>query len=256
MTINNSLKNNEYIEKAAQAGLSGKASIVYVALLEYKNPIAPKGLISKTNLHRQYVYDAIHELIQKNLVSQVGEGRTVKYVATSPNKLLQDAEKTRLETLDSVQKLLELYNKTSAGLVEIATGAIAVRESELNITEAQPETGGYLDLIGGAGTSFIDMMGGAIDTYEDLRRSRNIKVRYITSREDTAFHKQYREENTPNFEVRYLKNINDAINICIRPESVSFNIYDPEVMVVRVKSEAAVTSQRALFEILWNVAEK
>lgn len=256
MTIKNRQVNNEYIEKASRAGLSGKAASVYVALLEYKDPIAPKGLILKTNLHRQYVYNAIHELTQKGLVSQVGGGRTVKYVATNPSRLLQDVEKKRLETLDSVQKLLELYNKTPAGLVEIVTGALAVRESEWNTTEAQPEKGGYLDLVGGAGTSFLDMMGETIYAHEELRRSKNIKVRYITSREDIDFHSQYREGNTPYYEVRYLKDINDAINISIRPESVSFNIYDPEVMVVRVKSEAAVTSQRALFEILWNVAER
>jgi hypothetical protein len=42
--------------------------------------------------------------------------------------------------------------------------------------------------------------------------------------------------------------------VAIRPESVSFYIYEDDTVVVRVKSLAAVASQRALFEVLWNVA--
>lgn len=46
------------------------------------------------------------------------------------------------------------------------------------------------------------------------------------------------------------------MNVSIRPNGVSFDIYEPEILTVTVKSESAVASQRALFEILWNIAEK
>lgn len=255
MTIKNDSKDGEYIENASKAGLSGKAAKVYVTLLEYKNPLAPKGIVLKTNLHRQYVYDAIHELESKSLIAPVGSGRTIKYIATNPDRLLQDAEKKRLDTLDGVQKLLELYNKTPAGLVEITTGKLAMRESEWKILEESGDNA-YLDIIGGAGTVFLDLMGDTMDAHDKLRQEKKIHIRYITSRDDTKYLNTYKHGVVPDYEIRYLENTNDAINICIRPGSVSFNIYDPEIMVLRVKSEAAVISQRALFEILWNVAEK
>lgn len=253
MTIINDSTEGEYIEKASKAGLSSKASKVYVCLLDYKNPLAPKGIIAKTNLHRQYVYDALHELRGVGLVLPVGKGRAIQYIAASPDKLLQDVEKKRMDTLDGVQKLLELYNTTPAGLVEIISGKIAVCESEWRILESMND-GDYLDIIGGAGTSFLDLMSGTISEYEKLHQEKNIKFRYITSRSDTQYLNASAEGLASGREIRYLENINDSINLCIRPGSVSFNIYDPEVMVLRVKSEAAVISQRALFEILWSVA--
>ena len=48
--------------------------------------------------------------------------------------------------------------------------------------------------------------------------------------------------------------IGNIVNVVIRPNSVSFDIYKPEIMTVRVKDSAAVMSQRALFEVLWNAA--
>ena len=255
MTLINTSSEDAYIQKASQAGLSGKAAKVYVVLLVHKNPLAPKGIIRATNLHRQYVYDALRELGTKGLIVPLGSGRTIKYVATNPDRLLQDAEKKRLDTLDSVQKLLELYNKTPAGLVEITSGQLAVRESEWKILEGIPDNG-YLDMIGGAGTVFLDLMGETMEAHDKLRQDKNVRIRYITSQDDTPYLESYKHGIIPGYEIKFLKNIKDAINICIRPGSVSFNIYDPEIMVVRVKSEEAVASQRALFEILWNVATR
>ena len=245
---------DEYIHSGSTVGLSAKASLVYITLLDAGIPLTPKAVIVHSHLHRQYVYDALHELAEKRLIVTIGKGRMVKYTACSPDKILQEIEKKRLDVLDSVQTLMKLYTKSPAGMVEVVTGTLAVRESEWKMTEEIPEDNGYIDLIGGAGSSFMTMMGETMEAHENLRRSKKIKVRYITSRDDITFHTRYKEEVTPFYEVRYLENINDAINICIRPGSVSFNIYDPEVMVVRVRSEAAVASQRALFEILWNVA--
>jgi hypothetical protein len=201
------------------------------------------------------VYDALHELNTKGLISTVNSGRSTKYIAGSPDILLRDIEKKRVDTLDSVQKLLELYNKTPAGLVEITTGITAVQESEW-VTLENMNNGDYLDIIGGAGTSFLDLMGESISSYEKMHKEKNIKFRYITSRGDTDYLTAPTQGLATGREIRYLETINDAINICIRPGSVSFNIYDPEIMVLRVKSEAAVISQKALFEILWNVASK
>ena len=64
-----------------------------------------------------------------------------------------------------------------------------------------------------------------------------------------------REESIIENESRVIPGIGDLVTVSIRPESVSFNFYEPEALIVRVKNEAAVLSQRALFEVLWKAAK-
>jgi hypothetical protein len=48
--------------------------------------------------------------------------------------------------------------------------------------------------------------------------------------------------------------IENIVNICVRPRSVTFNIYQPEIMSIHIRNESTVVSQKALFEALWKVA--
>lgn len=251
MTSVISTKLDKYIENANQAGLSGKASLVYVLLLDEGKALSPKNIILKTKLHRQYVYDALHELEERNLVMTEGFNKSVRYLAVSPDKILQDVEKKRVETMDSVQSLMKLYNKSPAGVVEVVSGSQAVIENIFKVMHEAKE-GDCLDIIGGAGMHFVKLIGDRIGEYEELRAQKKIKLRYIGSGEDVEYNKKGIIKN----ESRNIKGIENIVNVAIRPDSVTFDIYEPEILTVIVKSESAVASQRALFEILWNVAEK
>ncbi|MDB5190315.1 MAG: hypothetical protein JWN49_641 [Parcubacteria group bacterium] len=244
-------QNTLYIQSALKAGLSAKASSVYVTLLEAGVPLSPKTIILRSGLHRQYVYDAIKELQERDLISSVGKDRAIKYGATSPDKLVQEIEKQRIDTLDSVQELMKLYDKSPAGLVEIIRGNRAVIESELKILE-EARDGDFLDIIGGAGMEWVNLFEGRIEEWEALRKEKGVKLRYIGSGEDVRHN---REDSVIENESRAIPGIGDIVNISIRPDSVSFNFYQPEVMTIRVKNAAAVESQRALFEVLWNAAK-
>lgn len=246
MTIGDS----EYLQNALKTGLSGKAGSVYIALLEAGTPLSPKALILRTALHRQYVYDALHELEGKQLIINLGMGRRVKYQATSPDRLLQDAEKQRLDALEGVRNLMKLYDRSPAGVVEVIRGSEEAIESEFKMLEDAHE-GDFLDIIGGAGMSFVKLFHGRIEEWEELRERKKVKLRYIGSGEDVVHN---RTESAIKNESRAIPGIGNIVNVCIRPGSVSFNIYEPEIMTVRVRSEAAVASQRALFETLWNIA--
>jgi len=245
------IRNEAHLESALKAGLSAKASSVYVALLEAGTALSPKGLIVRTSLHRQYVYDALRELGDRRLITTIGEKRAIKYKATSPDSLLQDAEKQRLDTLDGVQVLMKLYDHSPAGFVEVIRGSKEAVESEFKILN-EAKNGDFLDIVGGAGMNFVHLFEGHIEEWEALRKEKQIKVRYIGTDEDVQHNK---EVSIIQNESRIIPGIGNIVNICIRPESVSFNIYEPEVVTVRVRNEAAVQSQRALFEVLWNVAK-
>ncbi len=251
MTIHNKNKSHEnYVESALKTGLSAKASCVYVSLLDVGTPLSPKAIITRTTLHRQYVYDALKELLHLRLIMIVGEKRSVKYQAVSPEKMMKDVEQKRLETLDGVQTLMKLYDKSPAGVVDVIRGTQACIDYELKmLQEAKP--GDYLDIIGGAGMRFVELFAERVDAWETLREKKKIVLRYIGSGDDVIHNKT--QSHIKN-ESRSIPGIGNIVNICIRPDSVSFNIYEPEIMTVRVKNVEAVVSQRALFEVLWGVA--
>ena len=248
MTI---IKSN-YLESALKVGLSAKAATVYVTLLEAGSALAPKNIVTRTKLHRQYVYDALRELHEKRLVATAGEGRRIKYLAASPDRLLQEAEKNRIDVLDGVRHLMHLYDKSPAGVVEVIRGSSAVIESEFMLLRESKE-GGFLDVVGGAGMNWVRLFEDRLEEWEGLRREKQIKLRYIGTENDVRHNW---EESIIENESRIISDIGNMVNVAIRPDSVSFNIYEPEIMAVRVRNEAAVASQRALFEVLWNAAKR
>ena len=242
---------DEYLKNALKTGLSPKAASVYVVALEAGEALSPKSLVLKSKLHRQYVYDALYELEDSGLVARVGDGRRVKYQATSPDRLLQEAEKRRIETLGGVQALMKLYDRSPAGIVEVIRGSENCIESEFAMLEAA-EIGDWLDIVGGGGMNFVRLFHGRIEGWEALRKKKKVKLRYIGSGEDVLHNKT---ESVIKNESRAIEGIGDMVNVAIRPDSVSFNIYEPEIVTIRVRSKEAVISQRALFEVLWKVAK-
>jgi hypothetical protein len=135
-------------------------------------------------------------------------------------------------------------------VVEVIRGSEECIESEFRMLE-EAEQGDFLDIVGGAGMRFVELFAGRVEEWEELRKEKQVTLRYIGSGEDVEHN---RTKSPITNESRTIPHIGDIVNVCIRPGSVSFNIYEPEIVTVRVRSEAAVQSQRALFEVLWNVA--
>ena len=243
-------KGPDYLKSALKAGLSPKAASVYIVLLEAGMGLAPKNIITRTKLHRQYVYDALRELQEEGLVAPVGAGRRVRYLAASPERLTQEAEKKRIDVMDGVSSLMRLYERSPAGVVEVIRGGDAVIESEFALLR-ESEEGAFLDVVGGAGMNWVRLFEHRLEEYASLLQEKRIKLRYIGGPEDVR-HNQ--EESIIENESRIIPDIGQVVNVAIRPESVTFNIYEPEILAVRVRNEAAVASQRALFEVLWGAA--
>lgn len=243
-----------YFQSALKLGLSGKASAVYVFLLKAKKPVAPVAIINATSLHRQYAYDALHELLEKDLIETVGLGRGTKYFAHTPNKALKEFEEKRLDAMDGINHLMSLYKKTPHGVVEIVEGSEAVVESEIKIMREQKKNS-WLDIIGGAGTGFLELFKDRYDEYEKARKEVQCKIRYIGAKSDTSYQEDTKIKNRYAYEERFLENIDNVVNICVFPNIVSFNIYAPEPVFIRLNNPQTILSQKALFEILWGIAK-
>lgn len=245
---------NSYLQSALKLGLSGKASAVYVFLLKAKKPVAPVKIINATSLHRQYAYDALHELLEKDLIETVGLGRGTKYFAHTPNKALKEFEEKRLDAMEGISHLMSLYKTTPHGVVEIIEGAEAVIESEMKIMREQKKNS-YLDIIGGAGTGFLNLFKDRFEEYEKIRKEVQCNIRCIVTESDVSYKDDTRVKSRFNYEERYLEKIDDVVNICVRPDTASFNIFSPEPIVIRLNNPQTIISQKALFEILWGIAK-
>jgi hypothetical protein len=128
-------------------------------------------------------------------------------------------------------------------------------ESEIRITREQ-ELDSWMDIVGGAGTGFFELFGERFEEYEKIRKEKKCRVRYIGSKNDISYVKRDDIKSREYYEARYIEGIDDVVNIVVRPGSVSFNIYAPEIVVIRLKNQETISGQRALFEVLWGVAEK
>jgi len=247
-----SFSNSDYVREAQKTGLSAKAGSVYVALLAAGRALAPKDIINKTKLHRQYVYDALEELSLKQLVLSEGKRRGIRYKAVSPERLEQEAERKKVDAISGVQSLMDIYNRSPAGSVDVIRGREAVIEYTLKqIRDADKNS--WVDIIGGAGMTFVDLYKGRIGEYEQIRKKKNIKLRYMGDTRSAVYNKT---TSVIKNQSRAIDGIDDLVNTLITPTSVSFNIYEPEIMTVTVKNPAAAVSQRKLFEIIWKNAKK
>lgn len=249
MTIDT--REDPLIASALKAGLSLRAAIVYITLLRTGLPLSPKAIIIHSRLHRQYVFDGLEELERRSLVVRSGTGKRVKYEAESPDRLIQHAERARIDALEGAAALMRLYDQSPAGTVEVIRGTKAVIGSEFDELHGA-SAGSFLDIIGGAGMRWVEFFEKRIPEWEGLRKAKDIRLRYIGSGDDVRHN---REASIIENESRIIPGIGDIVNVAIRPDSVSFNIYVPEVMTVRVRDTSAVASQRALFEVLWNIAQ-
>src|SRR3989344_2266295 len=219
MTQDRITTQSEYVKNALKAGLSAKAATVYVSLLEAGIPLSPKAIILRSNLHRQYVYYALKELTHRNLVVTVGQGRHILYQATSPDHLLQEAEKVRIDALDAATKLMRLYDRSPAGVVEILHGSTKVINDDFQLIR-DAEEGEVLDIIGGGGNRWVALIGDRIAEWEEVRKKKSISIRYIGTEEDVRHNRE--ESIIPN-ESRVIQGIGDLITVTISSKSVSFD---------------------------------
>ena len=242
---------NKYQKSALKTGLSIKASIVYVTLLEQKKALLPKQIISFTNLHRQYVYDAIHELEERELISKTGTGKIIKYSANNPEIMIRQSERERVDILEGVNNLFSLYNKNKKDKVDIISGSQAVIEAELKILE-DAEVGDYLDIIGGGGLDFEKLFSRHLEKYAEIINKKKIKLRYIGTGQDVINNKTISPLKN---ESRILNGLGEMVGTNIRSTSVTICIYKPEIIFIRIYDKETIQSQKKLFELLWKIAK-
>lgn len=245
------------IKKAEKAllslGFSEKEAGVYLYLLEKGVEIGGSKIALGTNLHRQYVYNALEKLIEQGLIEEIAHGKLSKYKAFSPKELEKIAKRRLLETEDAV-KLLERFSKAGHQQEsEVLFGVRDMIEHEYQF-EDNAEMGEEQYIIGGNGDAFIDLMQDNYFRLKQLDEKKKVVTYYIGSQRDRRDEKLHlgREKR---YHTRYLEKMPEGImHIVIRKDRVCFFSFLNPPTIHIIKSTIVANNFKAFFMMLWEMA--
>src|SRR3989338_5753927 len=95
-------------EALIEAGLTKNEAKVYLALLKIGSASASE-ITRKSGVHRVNVYDVVHRLIEKGLISMVTRSNKNYYTASNPEELLKMIDNKKEIVQQSIPELLADY---------------------------------------------------------------------------------------------------------------------------------------------------
>lgn len=234
-------------------GFSEKEASVYLYLLEKGTEIGGSKISVGTNLHRQYVYNALQKLINLGLVEEITHGKLSKYEALPPKELEKIAKRRLLETEDAV-KLLERFSKAGHQQEsEVLFGLRDLVEHEYQF-EDNAEIGEKQYIIGGNGDAFINIMEDHYYRLKQLDEKKKIVTYYIGSKKDKADEKLHLGRES-RYYMRYLEKMPEGImHTVIRKDRVCFFSFLNPPTIHIIKSPIVVENYEKFFHMLWEMA--
>lgn len=236
-------------------GLSDSESKVYIYLLERGGEIGGSKIAIGAKLHRQYVYLALPRLIQLGLVDEIPHGKLSKYKANAPIEIEKIAKKRVVEAEDLVKELQKFSKVGHEQDFEVVQGSIAVRKYEMEYARIAQE-GSEEYIIGGSSKNFEMVMDEDLEPYLQLKKKRNIGVKYIGSENEKSLYEQFIGKYQ-NQEYRFLKKLPTGVtHMVIKEHSVSFYSFLNPPLIYIIKSETVARNYKDFFMMLWGMAEE
>lgn len=232
-------------------GVSGRSGEVYLALLPQKE-VGISILERETGLHRQIIYNALHDLEEKGLTKHVIFNGRKRFSAQSPSRLqsLVDEKQKLAESL--IENLSSLAKPADGQRLEVFQGRSSFITHEMQML-LDAEEGETLSLIAGNWGRFYTLMEGKMDAYEKLRISRGIQILFI-GLESQLHVLRAAKQKRPLFEYRIIPGLNNGLmDTSIWKKSISLNFFGDPVIVFQLQNEQVATSQKAFFDSLWNM---
>ena len=241
----------ELLRNLESFGVSGHSGEVYLALLAERE--AGISLLErKTNLHRQLIYNALHDLEENGLA---------KHTIFNGRKRFSAQPARRLQTLvDEKQKLAHnLIGKLSALAIpgqkqefEVFQGESAFVAHEMQ-SLLDAEEGETLSVLASNWDRFYTIMHFKVEAYEKLRVARKIKLRVIGLESQIASMRAAKAKR-PLFEFRVVPGLkNGLMDTSIWKRSLSFNFFGEPPIIFDLKNEEIARSQQTFFDSLWGM---
>lgn len=237
----------ELTKKLEEAGLSGKESVVYLALLK-NGPIGGGKLAKLLNMDRTHTYNVLNNLVSKGLAGHILVDKKRLFRATSPKDLLNPIRKKE-QIIKSIIPELELLEKEKSkpSAVSILEGKSGLRTVIRMLLESKAKE---ILVFGGTGKSY-DILEYEMPHVAKKTKLLKMKGRIITSKKL----KKHAFTKLPNFNLRYIKELTPSSTM-IFANKVSINVFDEKPFVILIESKSIADSYRRYFEYLWKQAKR
>ena len=233
--------------------ISGTASKVYIALLEIGKSSADK-IAKKIGTYKPNVYDALKRLQEIGLCTVIHEENKKLFLATNPAKLpqiLEDIKQSKISKIDELKKeisslmpeLSAKYNSIKEKeLFEIYRGRKAYKAIMNEIVREKPKIW--------KGFGNLQVQGFFPVEFQKWFKTVNIKLFSNKSKEVEQRLKE--SKKITKVEISWLpKEVYMPIVWVIFGENVLIIIYEPDIIVMRIKSKQVVKTYSNQFDYLW-----
>ena len=150
-------------------GLTRNQASIYLALFRMGEAKAG-ALIRKTGFHRNLVYTALSELVEKKLVGVSKSRGTAVYKTLSPGRLLGDIQEKEAAAKEAIRELTSLSRGNTQEII-VYEGIDEFRRQEEKVW-AIPEPGGVIRFLG-TSPRWFEVIGPSLA--EDLIEIQNAK---------------------------------------------------------------------------------
>jgi len=242
-----------------QIGLNEREARIYLATLELGGETI-KRIAEKAGLERTGTYYLIEGLIEKGLVSSSFRGKRKIYLASEPKKLLILEEqklrnlKEALPDLEAIANLKPI--KPRIRFYEGKDGLKELYEDSLKTTKKLPEKEREI-LAYASAESVFSLFPEHQKEFINQRIKNKIKIRWIAP--DTPFARSFKEEGkTALREIRLVPKGKYTLETEMDVYDGKIALYGlkEDLMGVIIEHPAIAKTQREIFELAWEAAEK
>ena len=235
-------------------GLLESEGKVYLALLRTGQNSAG-SLARETKLNRVSAYKVLQSLLDKGLVNYVIKANRREYHACSPKeieRLIQKKKSDIMKLERSMPDLQGLFNETKSkigtNVYEGVKGAIAIWSNLLGECMEGDEW-----LAVGEPKS-AEIMGGFFKSFNKKLSSKGGKLKIIYNQDAAKLINARKKQ--PSVEIRVMPSgyITPASLEVVRDNALLV-IYDPQIIIIHIKSPEVAKSFKAYFKMLWLTAK-
>lgn len=242
-------------ELLQKIGLSDREAQIYLALLK-NGPMLPQHIAEEAGIKRTTLYEIFPEMQKSGVIAEFKSGKRRLFQATSPERLFSDYQKRYQEIKSNIHELEALYKME--GLrprVEIFEGFEGLKNLYRDTLKTKKELLDYAQV-----TVYNQkMLKWLTRYYVPARVKRGFKLRVILPKEKEA--KFYILESKETLrEIRTVPRDKFSFRIegMIYNDKIAFAHIEKggPLMGIIIKSKRIADTQRSLFNLAWEGAEK
>ncbi len=226
-------------------GMTESEIEVYISLIR-RGPMTVSQISEESGVHRTNIYTILNKLENMGLVSHSHEGNRKKYKTTNPENLLNylNETKSKVESIiPDLSRMRKDVNETVS--VYFFKGVSGMKSALRDLVRDNKD----IFAIGLAGHVRKTMPNFQKQIMRDIRKS-GVKIKgiYIDSIKPAEFGKF--------FEVRFLpKEFLSPVYTWIYGDKVVFNIWEPSITAIMIKSSHVANEYKKYFNLLWKIAK-